>query len=124
MHFLARNNYFCEWNNYFESNTMSKFCDNLFLFTRRPACEVRIGKTVIGGNNPVAVQTMTNRDTNDTEACVEQIAAAAREGCRIVRLTTQGTREARNLAEIAARTHTEWPDVALVADVQIGRAHV
>ena len=96
---------------------MSKFCDNLFLFTRRPACEVRIGKTVIGGNNPVAVQTMTNRDTNDTEACVEQIAAAAREGCRIVRLTTQGTREARNLAEIAARTHNEWPEVALVADV-------
>ncbi|MBO5903662.1 MAG: (E)-4-hydroxy-3-methylbut-2-enyl-diphosphate synthase [Tidjanibacter sp.] len=96
---------------------MSKFCDNLFLFTRRQACEVRIGKTVIGGSYPVAVQTMTNRDTNDTEACVEQIAAAAREGCRIVRLTTQGTREARNLAEIAAHTHTEWPDVALVADV-------
>lgn len=96
---------------------MSKFCDNLFRYSRREACEVHIGKTTIGASHPVAVQTMTNRDTNDTEACVAQIAAAAREGCPIVRLTTQGTREARNLAEIAARTHAEWPDVALVADV-------
>ncbi|MBR7103173.1 MAG: flavodoxin-dependent (E)-4-hydroxy-3-methylbut-2-enyl-diphosphate synthase, partial [Tidjanibacter sp.] len=77
---------------------MSKFCDNLFRYSRREACEVHIGKTTIGASHPVAVQTMTNRDTNDTEACVAQIAAAAREGCPIVRLTTQGTREARNLA--------------------------
>lgn len=96
---------------------MRNYCDTLFDYTRRPASEVHIGKSTIGGNHPVAVQTMTNRDTNDTEACVAQIAAAAREGCPIVRLTTQGTREARNLAEIAARTHAEWPDVALVADV-------
>ena len=40
---------------------------------RRPACEVRIGDVTIGGGHPVAVQSMTNTDTNDTAASVAQI---------------------------------------------------
>ncbi len=96
---------------------MEKYCKSLFRYLRRQTDEVTIGENTIGGAHPVAIQTMTNRDTNDTEACVSQIARAAEAGCRIVRLTTQGTREARNLGEISRRIKAEWPQMALVADV-------
>ena len=46
---------------------------NLSEYSRRPSGEVRIGRVVIGGGHPVAVQSMTNTDTNDTEACAAQI---------------------------------------------------
>lgn len=46
---------------------------DLTRYRRRPAGEVRIGGITIGGDRPVAVQSMTNTDTKDTEACVAQI---------------------------------------------------
>ena len=45
---------------------------NLTKYERRPSREVRIGRVVIGGNRPIAVQSMTNTDTKDTEACVKR----------------------------------------------------
>ena len=84
---------------------------------RRPTTEVRIGPVVIGGANPVAVQSMCDTDTNDIEASVAQIGRLRDAGCRIVRLTTQGMREAESMREIARRVRSSWPDVALVADV-------
>ena len=47
---------------------------------RRTACEVRIGRTTIGGGHPVACQSMTNTDTNDTAASVAQIERIDRAG--------------------------------------------
>lgn len=82
-------------------------------YIRRPSTDVRIGDVVIGGANPVAVQSMTNTDTNDTEACVAQIGRIRAAGGHIVRLTTQGNREAANLANIVPAVG----DVAIVADV-------
>jgi (E)-4-hydroxy-3-methylbut-2-enyl-diphosphate synthase len=84
---------------------------------RRQTTEVAIGPVVIGGANPVAVQSMCDVDTNDIEACVAQIGRLRDAGCRIVRLTTQGMREAESMREIARRVREVWPDVALVADV-------
>ena len=86
-------------------------------FRRRPTQEVRIGRTTIGGGRPVAVQSMTNTDTNDTEACVAQIGRIAAAGGHIVRLTAQGRREAENLQNIARRIREEGIDAALVADI-------
>ena len=43
---------------------------NLTKYERRPSREVRIGRVVIGGDRPIAVQSMTNTDTKDTEACI------------------------------------------------------
>ncbi len=86
-------------------------------FSRRPSCEVAFGPVTIGGLHPVAVQSMTNTDTNDTEACVAQIGRIAAVGGRIVRLTAQGRREAENLQNIARRVREEGLDVALVADI-------
>jgi (E)-4-hydroxy-3-methylbut-2-enyl-diphosphate synthase len=86
-------------------------------FRRRETVEVRLGPVAIGGGNPVAVQSMCDTDTNDVEASVAQIGRLQAAGCRIVRLTTQGMREAESMREIARRVRREWPDVALVADV-------
>lgn len=90
---------------------------NLTKFSRRPSCEVRIGGATIGGGRPIAVQSMTNTDTNDTEACVAQIGRIAAAGGRIVRLTAQGRREAENLQHIVRRVREEGIDAALVADI-------
>ncbi len=90
---------------------------NLNEYRRRPTCEVRIGSTTIGGDRPVAVQSMTNTDTNDTEASTAQILAIARAGAPIVRLTAQGRREGENLAAIARRVREEGCRAALVADI-------
>ena len=84
---------------------------------RRLTDEVAIRSIRIGGNRPVAVQTMTDRNTNDTEACIAQIGRIREAGGLIVRLTTQGVREAESLGRIAEEVHRRWPDVALVADV-------
>ena len=72
---------------------------------------------LIGGGHPVAVQSMTNTDTNDTEASVAQIERIDRAGGKIVRLTAQGRREGENLARIVRRLRDEGFDTAVVADI-------
>ena len=89
---------------------------------RRKTIEVRVGPVTIGGDNPVAVQSMCDTDTNDIEASVAQTGRLREAGCRIVRLTTQGMHEAESMREIARRVRAEWPDVALVADVHFAPA--
>ncbi len=89
---------------------MTRYC-------RRDSCAVRVGGILLGADHPVAVQTMTNTDTNDTEACVEQIRRVVEAGGRIIRLTTQGVKEGRNLAEIVPAVKAICSDVAIVADV-------
>ena len=90
---------------------------NLSEYSRRPSGEVRIGRVVIGGGHPVAVQSMTNTDTNDTEACAAQIERIDRAGGGIVRLTAQGRREGENLANIVRRVREDGFDTAIVADI-------
>lgn len=90
---------------------------NLSKYIRRPACEVRIGQVVIGGDRPVAVQSMTNTDTNDTEACAAQIERIDRAGGHVVRLTAQGRREGENLANIVRRVREKGLETAIVADI-------
>ena len=90
---------------------------DLTQYRRRATTEVRIGGVVIGGGRPVAVQSMTNTDTNDTEASAAQVVRIARAGGRIVRLTAQGPREAENLRHIARRVRELGCDAALVADI-------
>lgn len=54
--------------------------------SRRQTREIRIGDVLIGGTNPVAVQSMTNTDTRDVEQTVEQINQLQEAGCELVRL--------------------------------------
>ena len=90
---------------------------NLSEFRRRPACEVRIGGVAIGGKHPVAVQSMTNTDTNDTAASVAQIERIDRAGGQIVRLTAQGRREGENLGNIVRQLRADGFSTAVVADI-------
>ena len=90
---------------------------NLEHYTRRPTCCVRIGSVRIGGGNPIAVQSMTNTDTNDTAASVAQIKRIWQAGGPIVRLTAQGRREGENLADIVRELRADGCPAAIVADI-------
>jgi (E)-4-hydroxy-3-methylbut-2-enyl-diphosphate synthase len=91
--------------------------------SRRETVEVRIGPVAIGGGgvngspNPVAVQSMTDTDTNDIDASMAQIGRLRNTGCHIVRITAQGMREVESIREIVRRVRAQWSDMALVADV-------
>ena len=108
--------YLCEKHKHQMSDT-TLFCGSLDRYSRRPSCAVRIGSVEIGGQNPVAVQSMTAVNTLDTEAVVAETGRIRAAGGRIVRVTAPGRREAENLQNIAARTAELYPDTALVADI-------
>ena len=71
----------------------------------------------MGGNNPVRVQSMTTTDTNDTEASAAQAERIIQAGGELVRLTTQGKREAENLRNINTALRQKGYATPLVADV-------
>ena len=73
---------------------------------------VRIGDRVIGGGNPVLIQSMTNTATEDVEATVSQILGLERAGCEIIRATVPTMEAAQDLAKIKERIH-----IPLVADI-------
>ncbi len=79
---------------------------------RRITKEVRIGDRVIGGGNPVLIQSMTNTKTEDVQATVAQIQALTAAGCEIIRCAVPTMEAAAALSEI--RKQIELP---LVADI-------
>ena len=88
-----------------------------FGYSRRKTREVPVGKVAVGGDNPIALQSMTNTSTLDTPGSVSQIERIVEAGADIVRLTAQGRKEAANLAEIRERLRQNGVDVPLVADI-------
>ena len=65
--------------------------------SRRHTTEVRIGSKIIGGDHPIAIQSMTNTKTEDVEATVRQILALEEAGCDIVRSTVPTLEAAKAL---------------------------
>lgn len=86
-------------------------------YERRPAIEVTIGNLKLGGAHPVRLQSMANTDTNDTEGSVAQAERIIKAGADLLRYTTQGRREATNMANIAEGIHHLGYTTPLVADV-------
>lgn len=86
-------------------------------YKRRLSIEAKAGKVGIGGKNPVRIQSMNNTSTNDTEASIAQAKRIYDAGGEIVRLTTQGVREASNMKNIRDGLRNTGCDVPLVADV-------
>ena len=84
---------------------------------RRYTWPVRVGGVTIGGDAPVVVQSMTTTSTLDTAGSAAQICRIAAVGGDIVRLTTQGVREAENLTSIRDAVRAQGVTVPLVADV-------
>ena len=84
---------------------------------RRFTTPTHVGNITIGGGAPIRVQSMNTTNTNDTEACVAQAKRIISAGGELVRLTTQGSREAENMKNISAALKAEGIMTPLVADV-------
>ena len=74
--------------------------------------EIRIGDRVIGGGNPILIQSMTNTKTEDVAATVAQIKSLEDAGCEIIRCTVNTEAAAKALPEIKKQIH-----IPLVADI-------
>lgn len=90
---------------------------DLFNYSRRESSVAHAGTLNIGGDNPVRVQSMTTTNTNDTDASVAQAERIIDAGGELVRLTTQGRREAENLKNISERLKADGYRQPICADV-------
>ena len=84
---------------------------------RRKTREVLVGDVGIGGENPIRVQTMTNTDTLDISATVEQVLKCVEEGAELVRLTTPTVKHCKAISDIKKRLKEEGCVVPIIADV-------
>ena len=78
---------------------------------------VKVGDVLIGGNNPVVVQTMCNTHTYDVDATVAQTLRLARAGAQLVRITVPGLQDVPHVREIKDRVRAAGCTVPLVADI-------
>ncbi|MEW8229065.1 MAG: flavodoxin-dependent (E)-4-hydroxy-3-methylbut-2-enyl-diphosphate synthase [Candidatus Thiodiazotropha endolucinida] len=83
---------------------------------RRITQGVLVGGVRIGAGNPVVVQSMTNTDTADVNASVEQIKALAQAGSELVRLTVNNEAAAGAIPEIRDRLARQGIAVPLIGD--------
>ena len=79
---------------------------------RNQTKEIKIGNRVIGGGNPILMQSMTNTKTEDVAATVEQILRLEEAGCEIIRSTVNTEQAAKALGKIKSQIH-----IPLVADI-------
>src|SRR5918912_1408232 len=81
-------------------------------FRRHKTREVRVGDKVVGGDNPIWVQSMTTTYTHDLEATLAEIQRMEEAGCEIVRVTVPKPQDAAVLSEIKRRIH-----IPLICDI-------
>ncbi|MGL5054200.1 MAG: flavodoxin-dependent (E)-4-hydroxy-3-methylbut-2-enyl-diphosphate synthase [Fusobacteriaceae bacterium] len=74
--------------------------------------EVKVRDIIIGGENQIIIQSMTNTNTSDVEKTVNQILALEKEGCQLVRMTVNTPEAAAAISEIKKRVN-----IPLVADI-------
>src|SRR5918912_101394 len=84
--------------------------------SRRHSVAVKVGGVLVGGGAPVVVQSMTNTDTADVEATAAQVAALARAGSEIVRITVDRNEAAAAVPHIKERLLKRNIDVPIVGD--------
>src|SRR5579859_2089525 len=99
-----------------------RYCDSALLRQRRRTREIVIGDPargglVIGGDHPIAVQSMLTCDTMDTAECVRQTLELVAVGCQIVRITAPTVKDAANLRNIAGELRSRGCFVPIVADI-------
>ncbi len=79
---------------------------------RKLTREIKIGNAVIGNNNPILIQSMTNFPTEDTQKNIDQILALEAAGCEIIRLTVPTKEAAESFGKIKKSVH-----IPCVADI-------
>ena len=80
---------------------------------RRVSREIKVGGVIIGGTNPISIQSMTNTDTHDIEATYNQVVRLQDAGCDIIRITAPDLESVSTFAELKSR----GVDIPLVADI-------
>jgi (E)-4-hydroxy-3-methylbut-2-enyl-diphosphate synthase len=99
-----------------------RYCESPYFYQRRKTREVVIGDpknggVIIGGDHPVAVQSMITCDTMDTAASVQQTLDLVAVGCQIVRITAPTVKDAANLQNIVTELRKRGCTVPIVADI-------
>lgn len=94
-----------------------KYCNSLTQYSRRKTIPVKVGDVIIGGDNPIVVQSMTTVDTMDTMGSVEQCIRMIEAGCQLIRITAPSIKEAENLGEIRKELRARGYQTPLVADI-------
>lgn len=79
--------------------------------------EVKVGNIVIGGDNPIVVQTMCNTHTSDVEASTAQCIRLAEAGAQLIRLTVPSLAQVESLKTIKENLRAKGIETPLVADV-------
>jgi len=95
----------------------NRYCNNLISYARFKTRVVHIGDIPLGGHHPIRIQSMTNTNTMDTTATVNQTIRLVDAGCDYVRITAQGPKEAENLAKIKKELSEKGYTVPLIADI-------
>ncbi len=80
---------------------------------RRKTREIKVGNKIIGGNAPIAIQSMTNTDTHDKIATYNQIKALEKRGCDIVRITVPDVEAADTIVYLKE----QGINIPIVADI-------
>lgn len=96
---------------------MQYYTNSLTSYQRIITRTVKVGNLLIGGGQPIRVQTMTTTDTMDTEKTVAQIIQCIEAGADLVRVTAPSKKEAENLANIKAALQLKGYNTPLVADI-------
>lgn len=96
---------------------IGKYCHSIVQYARFITREVNVGGIVMGGTQPIRIQSMTTTDTMDTEGSVLQSIRMIDAGCEYVRITAPSMKEAQNLAEIKKGLAAKGYHAPLVADI-------
>ena len=93
------------------------YIKDLTRYQRQRTAEVMIGTIPVGGDNPIRIQTMTDTDTTDTEATVEQIISVIKAGADYVRVTVKAMSDAESLQTIKKELVSRGYPNPLIADI-------
>ena len=93
------------------------YCNSLTRYERFKTREVKIGGLLLGGDNPIRLQSMTTTDTMDTPGSIDQSIRMIEAGCELVRLTAPSKKDAENLRLIQDGIRSKGYDTPLVADI-------
>jgi (E)-4-hydroxy-3-methylbut-2-enyl-diphosphate synthase len=94
-----------------------KYCNSLTSYSRFITREVKVGELLLGGSNPIRLQSMTTTDTMDTKGTVAQSIRMIEAGSELVRITAPSINEARNLENIKKEIRAAGFNTPLVADI-------
>ncbi|MGK0288599.1 MAG: (E)-4-hydroxy-3-methylbut-2-enyl-diphosphate synthase [bacterium] len=86
-------------------------------YQRRKTREVRVGNVIIGGNQPICIQSMLTTPASQTELCFTEIQGLANVDCELIRITIPSSKELDAIPEIRRRMKEEGILIPLVADV-------